>query len=116
MKDVETRLHYLSRSLKGLAETFGVRKPNLLVTSLKKAHGFYALDTITINVATLRNNLSLALTTLRHEFCHYLQDELELDDRKPELNAIRFEKNILTLGVKPISQRLLQEFVVEGDK
>jgi len=115
MKDFEKRFKLLCTVRDRLARDFGVEKPKLLAKNLKGIHGYYIFNKIIINLDTLHNNLSRAVETVRHEFCHYLMDFLVLDDRRSELKAKRFERNMLALGVLPINQRLLTNFAVNPD-
>ena len=107
MKDFNSRFEVVQNVLAKLSFEFGVDKPKLLVKHLSKLHGFYAIDVITLNSDTLHNNLSVAIKTVRHEFCHYLEDILNLPDNKSEMKARRFEKNILALGILPKNQTKL---------
>jgi len=107
MKDFESRLGVVKNILQKLSLEFGVKKPNLSLKSMERLHGFYTLNTITLNLNTLHNNLSTAIKTVRHEFCHYLEDALSLDECKSELKARRFEKNILALSILPKNQTRL---------
>jgi hypothetical protein len=107
MKDLNSRFEVVQNIVAKLSSEFGVEKPKLIVKSMSKLHGFYAVDVITLNLDTLHNNLSVAIKTVRHEFCHYLEDILDLPENKSEIKARRFEKNILALGILPKNQRKL---------
>lgn len=106
MKDLNSRIKALDIILEGLVTEFGVYFPKLSFKSMRSLHGFYASDKITINLNTLHNNLAEASRTLRHEFYHFLEDILSLDESKSELKAKRFEKGQLC-GILPKSQRKL---------
>jgi len=115
--DHNTRLEVVKNVITNLAIEFGVDKPTLTLKHMSKLHGFYAIDVITLNSNTLHNNLSMAIKAVRHEFCHYLDDILNLPNNNSELKARRFEKNILSLSKLPISQTTLEKFgVVDGRK
>ena len=109
-KDFHIRFNVLNTVLSNLSKQYAIPKPKLLCKPLKKLWGLYALGTITIDFKLLVSNLSTATRTLKHEFYHYLEDELPLDQRKSELKAKRFEKNILSCKVLPISQTVLTDF------
>jgi len=109
VKDFESRFKIAQNVLSKLASEFEVEIPKLMVKNMKKLHGFYALDTITLNTNTLHNNLAEALRTVRHEFYHYLQDVLDLPEKKSELKAKRFEKDVFSLEILPKSQTKLFE-------
>jgi len=116
MKDFESRFEVVQNVLAKLSLEFGVEEPKLLAKSMKLLHGFYTLGTITLNLNTLHNNLSAAVKTVRHEFCHYLEDILWLPENKSELKARRFEKNVLALGVLPKNQTRLVGELQEEEK
>jgi len=101
------RLEIVKKVLAKLAQEFNVEKPHLFIKPMKTLHGYYVIDEITLNSNTLRDNLSMAVKTVRHEFYHYLEDILSLDSRKSEVKARRFEKNILSLNILPKSQKKL---------
>lgn len=110
MKDFDMRFNILDQVLSKLSKQYAVPKPKLFCEELKNVWGFYALGKITIRRSLLHSNLSTAVRTLRHEFYHYLEDELCLDERKSELKAKRFEKNIWSCEVLPIGQTVLTDF------
>jgi len=110
LKDFDMRFNALDKVLSKLSKQYAVPKPKLLCKTLKKLWGYYAPNTIVISLRLLHRDLSTATRTLRHEFYHYLEDELCLDDRTTELKARRFEKNIWACEVLPITQTILTDF------
>ena len=109
MKNLNFRLDTVKNVLAKLSNEFDVDKPELHFKNMKRLHGFYTFDAITLNLDTLHNNLAEAVRTVRHEFYHYLEDILSLPKKKSELKARRFEKNRLVLGILPKSQTKLVE-------
>jgi len=107
MKDFESRLDLAKNVLRKLSSEFDVEAPKLMVKNMKQLHGFYVFNTITLNTNTLHDDIAEALRTVRHEFYHYLEDILCLPEGKSEMKAKRFEKNKLSLGVLPKTQRNL---------
>lgn len=110
MKDFDVRFNVLDKVLSNLSKQYAVPKPKLLCKPLKKLWGYYAPDTIIISLSLLHSDLSTATRVLRHEFYHYLEYELDLHEQKSELKARRFEKNIWTCQILPISQTVLTDF------
>ena len=109
MKNLNFRFEYTKNILRKLCQEFDVETPKLTVKTMSKLHGFYTFNVITLNLETLQNNLAEALRTVRHEFYHYLQDVLDLPEKKSELKAKRFEKDMFSLEVLPKSQTKLFE-------
>ena len=103
------RREILNNTLNRLAKEFGVSKPNLLIRPLTGLWGTYSIlrTEITIDTKIFQTNISKAITTLKHEFYHYLEDIQDLDDKKSELKARRFEKNPLSFIILPKSQTQL---------
>ena len=102
----------VNRILRELCKDFGVPTPELIIESPSKSlYGWYDGDNgIHICSDTLKS-LSNSITTLRHEFAHYVQDLYD-EYKKPELQAKRFEKNTLALEILPISQTRLTDFFI----
>jgi len=114
MKDLGFRFKTAKNMLRQLSLEFDVETPKLRIKPMKKLHGFYTLNTITINTDSLHTNLAETLRTVRHEFYHYLEDVLCLPERKSEMKAKRFEKNKLSLGLLPKNQTKLNTLLESG--
>lgn len=108
-KDFHFRLDILKNVVSKLSKEFGVPEPKLKWKTLKGLYGYYAPNTIIVDFNILRLNLSQSVRTVRHEFYHYLQDEFCLDERKSEVKARRFEKDIWANGILPKGQKRLLE-------
>lgn len=96
------------RILRKLSREFDVPIPDLIQESPSKLFGWYCFDEIHISVDTLRS-IHQTVKTSRHEFAHYLQDLFNIKN-KTEVQARKFERNILALGKLPKSQTVLTEF------
>ena len=113
MKDLDKVVHFrfniLKKVISKLAREFGVPEPKLKWKISKGLYGYYAPDMIIVDFHILRLNLAQSVRTVRHEFYHYLQDEFCLDERKSEVKARRFEKDIWANEILPKGQKKLLE-------
>ena len=93
------------RILAKLSKEFDVEVPELLIDCPTEISGYYCCGEVHINEEILRS-MHDTIVTVRHEFAHYLQDLWNIN-RKPEVLAHRFEKNLLALGKLPKCQTVL---------
>jgi len=101
------------RILQKLSGEFDVPIPELIQASPQKhLSGWYFFDEIHISPESLKNQFE-TLRVARHEFAHYLADLLNI--KINELQARKFERNMLALGKLPKSQTILNQFLV-GEK
>lgn len=96
-----------------LCEEYDVEVPKLDVDmSLcpPKCEACYSKFEIHMNRSTF-HSLSNAVTTLRHEFAHYLSELADLPSKREEIRAKRFEKGFPMEGVQPKSQTTIERFL-----
>jgi hypothetical protein len=110
MRNLNIRYQKLRDLINKLSAEFDVDPPKLAATSMSSIHGFYGVGVITINAMTVAHDFAEAKRTIRHEFCHYLQDQYDLPEKRVELQAKRFENDLWCLPILPKSQTTLEQF------